>query len=444
MTSENRHRSRADALPTIEPIAESELERLIDQALGTEQADAVVVLDHELVVRKVIGPAVPDRGDQLEMVGRPVHEVFAEALGDTVVANEDGAELAPGDRPVARALRDRRDQPRMRLRLVAKDGAVTYRDTWVSYVPVDGDRFALLIGVTDVTDLVRSEHRLRDYVSMTGDMYATVDDDGRFLHLEASHHLDWVDEATAEMADLVHPVDHVTLLELLRDAQQDRRRHSALLRFPSPDGSVLDVAVDVAHAGDDEGIRVVGRDVTDEHRLRQHLEDLAARDPLTGLGNRRFLTDRTPTSLRAEDAVVVVDVDWFKQVNDQYGHAAGDAVLQVMARRLQRACRDQDIVCRLGGDEFVVVVLQPRERLDQLARRFQQATTGPISVGHHTIEVSTSVGAARGAPGLGFDELVAAADDALYQAKRSGRQCWQIADVRTASERTRDRAHSVQ
>ena len=160
----------------------------------------------------------------------------------------------------------------------------------------------------------------------------------------------------------------------------------------------------------------------DEERTRHE----AVHDPLTGLANRTLLRDRLEHALarsqreRGATAVLFVDLDNFKRVNDTYGHATGDAVLVEIARRLQSAVLPGDTIARLGGDEFVAVC----EEIDAdaacaVGRRLQQAIRRPFVAGGAEHRVSASIGVAIGdsAP----DALLAEADAATYRAKAAGR-----------------------
>ena len=160
----------------------------------------------------------------------------------------------------------------------------------------------------------------------------------------------------------------------------------------------------------------------DEERMRHE----AVHDPLTGLANRTLLRDRLEHALaraerdRGETAVLFVDLDNFKQVNDAHGHAAGDAALVELSRRLQTAVRPGDTIARLGGDEFVAVC----EHVDEasalaVGRRLLDAIRKPFTAGGTEHELSASTGIALGHADA--DMLLANADAATYRAKAAGR-----------------------
>lgn len=171
-------------------------------------------------------------------------------------------------------------------------------------------------------------------------------------------------------------------------------------------------------------------------RLRENeqaLQHLAFHDPLTGLVNRVMLDDRLRHAIgRAEReggslAVLVIDLDGFKRVNDQHGHAVGDEVLIAAARRMRDALRASDTFARLGGDEFVAVVEAPAgaDEAEAVARKLGAALERPVIGGGREHRVGASIGVAL-YPGDGatVESLIRAADRAMYQVKSAGRGGW--------------------
>lgn len=171
--------------------------------------------------------------------------------------------------------------------------------------------------------------------------------------------------------------------------------------------------------------------------LRNHLRDQSLRDPLTGLFNRRYLEEAASRELqRAERneqqlAVMVLDIDHFKQFNDEHGHQAGDDVLINVANVLQEQFRGDDVVCRFGGEEFVALLTninqqQTMQRAEQLRSTIAQSKW---LIDGKPLTVTVSVGAALyPAHGTDLDGLISLADEALYQAKNAGRNqviCYQ-------------------
>jgi diguanylate cyclase (GGDEF)-like protein/PAS domain S-box-containing protein len=176
-----------------------------------------------------------------------------------------------------------------------------------------------------------------------------------------------------------------------------------------------------------EGWVVNFREVTDRKLFEDELRRQANTDPLTGLLNRTAFSDRLAAATEAIDAdappaVLFVDVDDFKTVNDTLGHAAGDDLLVTVASRLTADVRADDVVARLGGDEFAVLLtFADGERLRDVADRLLTALRVPMELAGTTVTVTASIGGALGAPGDTAERLLHSADTAMYSAKRSGK-----------------------
>ena len=174
-------------------------------------------------------------------------------------------------------------------------------------------------------------------------------------------------------------------------------------------------------------------------RLRSEVADLALMDDLTGVANRRHLLRRlTEECARSERsgepfALLVIDLDGFKGINDTHGHAAGDACLQHFTLMAQTRLRPGDMLARAGGDEFCIVL--PASTLREgsmIARRILEVCrTDAAECSCHDVPISVSIGVAQWTPGMGAfpDRLIAAADHALYEAKRDGRNRYAAYDL---------------
>lgn len=165
------------------------------------------------------------------------------------------------------------------------------------------------------------------------------------------------------------------------------------------------------------------------------LESLALTDPLTGLANRRLLADRIAMAIvRARRnknpmAVVYLDLDGFKQINDTLGHGAGDVLLKMVARRLLETVREEDTVARLGGDEFMIALwhVSGSGEAATVALKVIEAVSQPYAIEGHTVNVTTSAGVGIFPDhGADADELMKSADLALYEAKRAGKNTYRI------------------
>ncbi|HEY3077955.1 MAG TPA: diguanylate cyclase, partial [Burkholderiales bacterium] len=178
------------------------------------------------------------------------------------------------------------------------------------------------------------------------------------------------------------------------------------------------------------GYRGTAADVTSRKQDEARIEQLATRDALTGLPNRGLLAERTAQAIlnaarsRSQLALLAIDLDRFKLVNDSLGHAAGDALLRAVAERLSNALRREDTLARLGGDDFALLWngLKSREEAAALGERLLSILGRPFTVEGRTLTVGASIGIALyPRDGRDFAELLKQADAALYHAKDSGR-----------------------
>ncbi|MGR9107334.1 MAG: putative bifunctional diguanylate cyclase/phosphodiesterase [Gammaproteobacteria bacterium] len=177
------------------------------------------------------------------------------------------------------------------------------------------------------------------------------------------------------------------------------------------------------------GAVVVLRNVTEERQQSLQLARKATHDALTSLPNRNLLSDRLGHAIekahraKTRVAVLFIDLDRFKMINDSLGHSAGDALLRNVAKRLRGCLRQDDSIARLGGDEFIVVLedLSNEHQASIAARKISEAMTGPILIEGHELCVSASIGIALfPKDGVDADSLVKNADIAMYRAKERG------------------------
>jgi diguanylate cyclase (GGDEF)-like protein/PAS domain S-box-containing protein len=207
-----------------------------------------------------------------------------------------------------------------------------------------------------------------------------------------------------------------------------RQRHLQSTYVPDirPDGSI-------------PGVYGLSADVTELKEVHERLEEMAHLDPVTGLANRNRFDEVLPLALKRADrqhsalALLFLDLDHFKAVNDQHGHAAGDAVLREFGRRLVAGVRATDTVARLAGDEFVVLLegVNGSEDAEQVADKIVEQVRAPMAVDGIELRVSTSIGIALHPHGgeLAPATLLRRADEALYEAKAAGRNVWRMTTV---------------
>jgi diguanylate cyclase (GGDEF)-like protein/PAS domain S-box-containing protein len=255
--------------------------------------------------------------------------------------------------------------------------------------------------------------------------------DGRFLDVNAQFAAMFGFAAPEELlaisaADLyADPQDRATFRDAVDDAGVAR---NVEFRARRHDGTVFWVRDSALLVRDSVGAPLyyegILEDVTEHKHQEQRLEHRASIDSLTGLANRAVLIDALDEALRQASperpaALLFVDLDDFKQVNDRFGHAAGDLALAGAARRLRDATRGADTTARFGGDEFAVVLQPPagRDVAEAVARRVAAAFREPFSISGDEIVVGASIGIAIAEEPMPNSELIERADRAMYRAK---------------------------
>ncbi len=236
--------------------------------------------------------------------------------------------------------------------------------------------------------------------------------------------------------ELTHPDDLSADLELVRRLLAGEiREYQIEKRYFHADGHLITAILSVSLVSDDEGRPVSFisqiQDITERKAIEERLRHLADHDPLTGLHNRRLLERelaRQVSRCRRFDehaALLVLDLDGFKAVNDTYGHKTGDDLLKAVAEELERRLRGTDLVARLGGDEFAVLLsnVEPdaAHAVAEDLRRLVAACT--IKVGESRVSLTVSIGVAMIDQNVAGDESVLIeADRAMYAAKEQGRE----------------------
>ncbi|WP_460069763.1 putative bifunctional diguanylate cyclase/phosphodiesterase [Streptomyces sp. YKOK-I1] len=305
----------------------------------------------------------------------------------------------------------------------------------------------LLDNITLTQELAQKENHFRSLVQGSSDVIMIAAPSGilRYVSPAAAGVYGRPAEALVgtELADLIHPEDLGCVVHEVRRflaaSPQDEPTTRIECRFRSGDGGGwLNVESTVnRHHG---GLIFNSRDVTERVRLQAQLQHNAEHDPLTDLPNRALFTRRVQQALsgrRSSDrgaalrntAVLFIDLDGFKAVNDTIGHQAGDALLVQAARRLQDAVRKGDTASRLGGDEFAALIVgdttrdrAARERhILELADRLRITLSQPYLIDGNDVRVAASIGVAFAEPGLGAGEILRNADLAMYRAKAGGK-----------------------
>lgn len=378
----------------------------------------------------------------------------AEALGRSIVTLMAPEQQAQERRLLEHLQRGESVSPQETTR-TRKDGSQAYVSITISPIKNPHGR---VVGVSriarDITErrnaeaaLFRETELAEVTLKSIGDAVITTNPAGRITYLNpvAESMTGWRNaqaggRALTEVFRIVDGVTRATAPDPVSVALRENRRTglAANTRLIARNGREIPIEDAASPIHDRDGSVVGGvlifRDVSEAHAMTMRMTHLAQHDFLTGLPNRVLLTDRLSQALalaRRNDtmgALLFVDLDRFKQVNDSLGHEAGDELLKQVAGRLKSCVREVDTVCRQGGDEFVVLLDSLRDASDagQIADKILAACALPYELGSHVAHVGASVGISLFPDdGDDVDTLSRNADAAMYYAKQMGRQNFQ-------------------
>ncbi len=303
-------------------------------------------------------------------------------------------------------------------------------------------------------EIFSTQQQLQATVDAIPDILLELDDEGRFLQVDHAH----TNALGAPAARLLghHLWDVLpegasnTLMAALEEAQQQGCSSGRQVCLPIPGQGKrwfeLSVARKASTGDSAPGYVLLARDITEQHAALEKIEHLAHFDHLTGLPNRALLAERAAQAIAQQRqngstlAVLFLDLDHFKNVNDSLGHRLGDTLLVTLGQRLQSLARPQDTVSRLGGDEFLLLALDTGpEAAAELATKVLHSLSQPCQVDGHELSTTLSLGISIfPQDGEHFDTLYQRADAAMYRAKRSGRNRFSFftADLEASSART--------
>lgn len=419
--------------------AASELERLLsERALKETEARLKTIVDSVHAGILVIDPENHQIIDVNEVaaatLGRTRDEMIGSSCHCFVCPNEEGR------CPVTDLHQNMDNEEREMIRA---DGSRLSVLKTVSRVVLDG-REHLLESFVDISrrkqiegELQESEERYRMLVENQTDLVIKIGMDGNLLFVSPSF-CNLFDKAEQQL--LGQPLLPVILHQEQASSSEDFGRmicteNSYYREYLSPTvngnrwiGWALRCIFN--QAGQPVGIVGMGRDITDRKESENTIEKLAYHDPVTGLPNRTLLYDRLQSAISRADrddqgvAVLFLDLDRFKAVNDSLGHAIGDELLKMVAQRLQNCVRTSDTVARLGGDEFVVVIsaLDSDHAVGGVVLKILEDLAVRFKIDDCDLYITSSIGIALyPRDGHNVEELMKNADMAMYQAKEAGR-----------------------
>lgn len=402
-------------------VADEERELLLATLLAIHEGISVVdergvIVFMNAEMARITGYA------EAECIGKPFHGFFA---GHASFADPSRPD------PVARAMAERKPQRSpARASIRSKDGrSIPVSSVYSPVLREDGSVRAVVVSIRDATREAEQERELQGFLDVNVDLLCIADLDGNFVRTNRRFE-EVLGYATSEMdgrpfLDLVHPDDVPATLEALRALAAGERITSFANRYRSKDGTYRHFQWQ-SEPGPGRLIYASARDVTAYRETEEQLRKLAVHDEMTGLYNRRFLDAVSADLMERSDrygeplSMLLLDLDHFKRVNDEWGHPIGDEVLKQAARILQDHVRASDTLARFGGEEFVAL-LPMADAADALAvaekiRRAIESADFAVAG-----RLTASFGVAERQASESFRNWYRRVDEALYEAKQEGR-----------------------
>jgi diguanylate cyclase (GGDEF)-like protein/PAS domain S-box-containing protein len=413
-----------DGLLLAEEIYRQEQEQRF-RALIEHSSDLLAVLD----------------GDGLVMFASPASRALLGVPERQMVGRHPFERVHPDDRFEAASLLDRAWavpgvlEP-IEARFRHETGEWRWFEVLVENLLDQPEVAAVIVHLRDVSDrrraqerLASSEARFRSLVQHAADLIAIVDDDMLLTYVSpAARSMLGFEPDTLlgrPITELI-PAEQLFVDDGKLPSLSEAHIRDASGQWRSAELTITDLRSDEAVGG----IVINARDVSERKTLEDKLRHLAMHDPLTGLANRNLLHERLETALRDPSnqvAVLYLDIDDFKSLNDTLGHGYGDSALSEIARRLLANLRDSDLAARLGGDEFAVLIEgQGAAAPMDVAERLFHALRPPIVLGNHRVQLTVSLGAAVREPESTVASLTRNADIAMYLAKTDGKDRRQL------------------
>jgi diguanylate cyclase (GGDEF)-like protein/PAS domain S-box-containing protein len=387
-----------------------------------------------------------DRGRPIDFVYLAVNSAFGKLTGQTNVVGKKFSEIVPGSEDSQRDLVEICSRVALTSRPERFEIEIRGLGMWFSISAYGAGNSCFVATFDNITERKRLEQSLRE----AEEKYRAIFEDavvGIFQSTPGGRYIN-VNPAMARMLGYDSPHELISsITDISEQIYVDHKRREELTRLLIDEGMVKNFECEVYRKDgskmwfsanmrtvSEDGV-VVGyegtnADITDRKVAEERIQYLAYYDALTGLPNRTLLQDRLTKALadgrrqRYEIALLFLDLDRFKDINDSLGHSAGDLLLKEVAERLETWGREQDTVARLGGDEFMIALTHLKDTADAAvaAERLMDAMTAEFVVRGHSIHVGCSIGISIFPEhGTDCETLIKNADAAMYSAKANGR-----------------------
>jgi diguanylate cyclase (GGDEF)-like protein/PAS domain S-box-containing protein len=332
------------------------------------------------------------------------------------------------------------------FRAVRKDKKIIHVEVYGTHMMYQGKQ-AVTGTLIDITARKKAEEALREseikfrslFEGSRDAIYITTKD-GRFIDANQSF-LDLFGDTREELMERNAKDAYISIEDKERFKKMIKEQGAVRdyeIKLQKKDGAKIDCLLTVTPKRNDRGDVIeyqgIVRDITERKRIEDIIKQLAYHDSLTGLPNRLLFNDRLSVEIARTSrhqkrlAVMMLDLDRFKDVNDTFGHDVGDMLLKAVAKGLMKLLRKSDTVARLGGDEFILILteLNQTEDASVIARNIIDSFKKPFQLNSHTISITTSIGiAVFPEDGGDANTLVKNADAAMYRIKQAGRNNYQ-------------------
>jgi diguanylate cyclase (GGDEF)-like protein/PAS domain S-box-containing protein len=408
------------------------------EAILASQEDTILVYSKEMNVLRANPAFIENYG--FDPVGLGVMEIIQRVS----CRYPDGRPLVLSEQPTPRALRGEK-VAHVPYAVTRADGTTAIVETSSRPLYVENEIIGTITLWHDITEIVHAEETLKRSAEEIEDLYNhapcgyhSLNKDGMFVRINETE-LSWLgytrDEIIGKLHwhDLITPRFYQTFKENFPAFMKQGYIKGLEYEIRRKDGSTFYGLLSATAILDADGNFLMSRgtvfDISERKAMEEEMRHMAQHDALTGLPNRTLVFDRLQRVLslakrnKSRIALIFLDLDQFKQINDTLGHEVGDLLLQEAARRMQGCVRESDTVGRLGGDEFVVILPEVEAERDVTltAEKIRQQLEQPFLIVSRTLKITSSIGIAV-YPEHGDNEsmLVRNADTAMYRAKERG------------------------